>query len=380
MSSSTRIPPCQSNSLMGNSHGWSALAVASSPLITALYGTSKVTEHPSSLLAPMERMSMPIYALSVGARATILSPGPATPKHLVTEDLIYAAHSPCLQYIDFSSSIVPHLPFSYSLPDHSAIFNWVSHPYNSDAFDFFLLKHGLSSDYPLLTLNLQYGFPLGHMPSLSDTVILPNNPSIVPHMDFIDEYLQKELLAGRMSGLFCRDRAHLMWPLPVLSSHHCHSALASWCTQQTLSLLASFKIYKDSCFHELAHSQRRFPNKIRPCLKGCTLGEHSSLCIFPIIFPSFYAPFCISCMGLLSTLVCYMQFKVFASLMHYLDICPHWSTSAASGQCIEHLSYLWQAHWVPVWLWQACGVPVSLWQACWVPVLLWWAHWVLVSL
>jgi len=60
-------------------------------------------------------------------------------------------------------------------------------------------------------LNLQGGFPLGHMPPLLHTVILPNNPSILPHMDFIEEYLRKELLVGRMSGPFSsqRDGAHL---------------------------------------------------------------------------------------------------------------------------------------------------------------------------
>ena len=142
----------------------------------------------------------------VAARATTLSPGLAAPRHLATEDFTSAARSPCLHYVDFSFSVIPRLPFSYSSPEHSLIFDQVSHPYNSVAFNSLLFKHGLFNDYPSLFLNLQGGFPPGHMPPLLHTVILPNNPSILPHMDFIEEYLRKELLAGRMSGPFsCRE-------------------------------------------------------------------------------------------------------------------------------------------------------------------------------
>jgi hypothetical protein len=56
------------------------------------------------------------------------------------------------------------------------------------------------------------------MPIISSTVILPNNSSILPHMDVIDEYLHKELLAGRMSGPFSREEVKLILRGPFQSS------------------------------------------------------------------------------------------------------------------------------------------------------------------
>jgi hypothetical protein len=156
------------------------------------------------------------------AAARLITPflGPAVPNPLlVLEDFLLIAHTPRLLYTDFSSSIVSHPPYTFSSFDHSSIFNRISHPYNDpDAFESLLLKHNLSSDYPLLPFNLRHGFPLGHMPPIYDTVIIPNNPSILPHMDVIDEYLHKELLAGRMSGPLSREEVELTLRGPFQSS------------------------------------------------------------------------------------------------------------------------------------------------------------------
>ena len=56
------------------------------------------------------------------------------------------------------------------------------------------------------------------MPALTETVILPNNPSTYPYMHEIQDYLQKELLAGRMSGPFSREEAELILRGPFFSS------------------------------------------------------------------------------------------------------------------------------------------------------------------
>ena len=98
------------------------------------------------------------------------------------------------------------------------IFECIPHPYNPDTSNSLLSKHGLSSAYPLLCDNLRHGLPLGHMPALTEPVILPNNPSTYPYMHEIHDYLQKELLAGRMSGPFSREEAEVILRGPFFSS------------------------------------------------------------------------------------------------------------------------------------------------------------------
>jgi hypothetical protein len=43
------------------------------------------------------------------------------------------------------------------------------------------------------------------MPNITKTVILPQNPSFFEHTDAIQEYLRKEVAAGRMSGPYTRE-------------------------------------------------------------------------------------------------------------------------------------------------------------------------------
>jgi len=56
------------------------------------------------------------------------------------------------------------------------------------------------------------------MPALTNGVVLPNNPSTHAYMSNIQEYLQKELLAGRMSGPFSRKETELILHGPFQSS------------------------------------------------------------------------------------------------------------------------------------------------------------------
>jgi len=102
--------------------------------------------------------------------------------------------------------------------EHFLIFDRIIHPYNFDAFEFMLRKHNLFSHYSLVPHNLQFGFPLGYMPPLLQTLIIPNNPSATFHADVIDEYLRKEVLARRMSGPFSREEAELIMRSPFQSS------------------------------------------------------------------------------------------------------------------------------------------------------------------
>jgi hypothetical protein len=166
--------------------------------------------------APTGKTSVPTNVLSVAARTTTHSPGTAA--NPLPIDKFLFARPPKLSYVDFSSSVIHRLPYPSSSYEHSLIFDRVLHPYSPDAFESLLRKHNLLDSYPLLPNNLRFGFPLGHMPPLSQTIILPNNPSIFPHMDFIHEYLSKEVLAGRMSGPFSRDETELILRGPFQSS------------------------------------------------------------------------------------------------------------------------------------------------------------------
>lgn len=121
-------------------------------------------------------------------------------------DLFLSLSNPIfIPYHDFSSTIVHRLP--NTIDDHpnqafDEIFNRIIHPYDTDAFEFFLTKHDLKIPYSLLVANLRNGFPLGEMPPLLDTVIFKNHPSALEHPEVVEKYLTEETDAGRMSGPF----------------------------------------------------------------------------------------------------------------------------------------------------------------------------------
>jgi len=121
------------------------------------------------------------------------------------EEFLAVAQPPRLVYSDFSPYIISRPPFDPSLHIYDDIFSRVIHPYDPAAFQFMLEKHNLTSFYPLLVDNLLHGFPLGRMPPVLQTVIIPNNPSFSEHADTILDYLCKEVSSGRISGPFSQD-------------------------------------------------------------------------------------------------------------------------------------------------------------------------------
>ena len=48
------------------------------------------------------------------------------------------------------------------------------------------------------------------MPPLLQTVVIPNNPSVLPFMNEVAEYLYKEVASRRMSGPFSHEEAELI--------------------------------------------------------------------------------------------------------------------------------------------------------------------------
>ncbi|KAF5379454.1 hypothetical protein D9615_006559 [Tricholomella constricta] len=107
-----------------------------------------------------------------------------------------------LRYRDFSDSIFYRPRSLSSLPSDDELFERIVTPYNVSAYDRFLTKHNLHSNYPLLITNLTRGFPLGTLPKLTQSIIIKNHPSVDLHPEAVADYLSTEIGLGRMSGPF----------------------------------------------------------------------------------------------------------------------------------------------------------------------------------
>jgi hypothetical protein len=84
-------------------------------------------------------------------------------------------------------------------------------PYDADAFELMLAKHDLMAHYPDLVRSLRNGFPMGDFPDLEKTVIFPNHSSVVQHSAFVQNYLDEEILARRMSGPFTQEEVETIF-------------------------------------------------------------------------------------------------------------------------------------------------------------------------
>jgi hypothetical protein len=141
---------------------------------------------------------------SVAPKPIIVSPGfvvPA-PSPIQIDTFLSLTAPRLLPYRDFSDTIIHRNSYEDSSEQTNSIFSRIIHPYNSNAFDSFLVKHNLLHFYPFLVRNLKEGFPLGDMPALTSTIIIPNHPSVHQHPDLIDKYIRDEVDTGRMSGPF----------------------------------------------------------------------------------------------------------------------------------------------------------------------------------
>ena len=134
--------------------------------------------------------------------------------------LLLRIHYPIfLTYRNFSDTIVHQDSLTTADTDNfDNIFLRIVHPYDTDTFEHFLLKHHLTYIYSLLVQNLRYGFPLGDMPPLTDTVIFKNHSSTLLFPDTVNKYLTDELLAGRMSGPFSLQHVENILRGPIFCS------------------------------------------------------------------------------------------------------------------------------------------------------------------
>lgn len=194
------------------------LPTAAFPPLTVKKSVSTTTLPDPMPTVPMPRALEPISALTAVPNPIMPSLGsveldpcrrsfrlPAAEPDI----FLSSTASQFLPYRDFSSSIIHRDSFNSACKDplDQNIFPSIIHPYDTDAFNYFISKHDLTFFYSLLVTNLRNGFPLGHMPPLIDTVIFKNHPSAFLHSDVVNKYLTDELDAGRMSGPFSLQQA-----------------------------------------------------------------------------------------------------------------------------------------------------------------------------
>ena len=211
---------------------------ASAPQTAKRSASTTISAEPLSSV-PIPTVDEPIFAHSAAPNLTTHFHGPVAhapygPLATLIEPPFSesAAFSHFLSYRDFSSTIAHRESLAIadqdSLEPFNDIYLRIVHPYNTDAFDHFISKHGLSSFYSLLVTNLRNGFPLGEMPPIADTVIFKNHPSAFLHSDAIDKYLIDELDTGRMSGPFSQQHVERILRGPFF----CSPLLVSTQTQQ----------------------------------------------------------------------------------------------------------------------------------------------------
>ncbi|KAF7314726.1 hypothetical protein MKEN_00946600 [Mycena kentingensis (nom. inval.)] len=85
------------------------------------------------------------------------------------------------------------------------IYSRIVTPYVADAFETNLRELGIEDEFPHLVRNLREGFPIGDMPILDRTIIIPNHSSVDAHEDVVQAYVDKELAANRISGPFSEE-------------------------------------------------------------------------------------------------------------------------------------------------------------------------------
>jgi hypothetical protein len=69
----------------------------------------------------------------------------------------------------------------------------------------------LLEQYPNIIHDLIYGSPIGNPPPLAYTFIPRNMPSAIEQSERVDAHFLDEIAAGRMSGPYTVDQAHLLF-------------------------------------------------------------------------------------------------------------------------------------------------------------------------
>ncbi|KAF7332532.1 Reverse transcriptase/ribonuclease H [Mycena kentingensis (nom. inval.)] len=90
-------------------------------------------------------------------------------------------------------------------PEFAEIRMRVVCPYDVDELEAALKRHGLEAAHTGLADDMRQGFRMGDFPELAETVIFPNDKTVETHKQFVADYLDAEVDAGRMSGPFTEE-------------------------------------------------------------------------------------------------------------------------------------------------------------------------------
>jgi len=145
-------------------------------------------------------------------------PFPGSAETEKPDTFLNASSPPTLAYPSFSDFIIQCPSFNASIHDRPDLFDKIVCPYNVDGFALLLDKHDLTMLYPELITNLRRGFPLGCMPELHTTHVIPNHPTALEHPSAVDDYLKVEIAAGRTSGPFSHEMVEHILRGPFQSS------------------------------------------------------------------------------------------------------------------------------------------------------------------
>lgn len=137
---------------------------------------------------------------------------------LVSDSFISASPLPALPWHDFSDTKTYRIPFANTPVHFLEIYDRIITPYNAPAFAIELSRCDLWDRYPFLLGYICNGFPLGHMPTLGETIIIPNHSSVAKHPNVVWDYILEEATSGRMSGAFSKEEMEIIMRGPFFAS------------------------------------------------------------------------------------------------------------------------------------------------------------------
>ncbi|GAW01304.1 reverse transcriptase ribonuclease h [Lentinula edodes] len=171
--------------------------------------------------APKNVQVLPTSALSVAvltphSNGILVVPSPVPE---VTDSFQSNSNSlPSLSWHNFSATKISRLPFPNTPPHFLEIYDRIITPYNASAFAIELARHNIWDRFPFLIEYLTTGFPLGDMPVLHETIIIPNHSSVHKHPDVVWDYIHEEAASNRMSGPFSQNEIESIMRGPFFCS------------------------------------------------------------------------------------------------------------------------------------------------------------------
>ncbi|KAF8832843.1 hypothetical protein HHX47_DHR1001714 [Lentinula edodes] len=226
----------------------------------------------SSRPAPRNVQALPISALSAAVPTPHSDGIPVAPSPVPQViDSFKPISLPPLAWYDFSATKTSRPLFPNTPPHFSEIYNRIITPYSASAFAIELARHNIWDRFPFLIEYLTSGFPLGDMPVLHESIIIPNHSSVHKHPDVVWDYIHEEAASNRMSGPFSQDEIESIMRGPFF----CSPFIVIEHSQ------GPGKPAKRRVCRNLSKDGRDSSGKLIPCINSHILKEH-----FPTSFDS----------------------------------------------------------------------------------------------